>query len=112
MKKLIFAALVVYGGWHWYQTKQVENVIPIAQLPEQSVVLFATKTCPQCQKARDYFADNGVDYLEYRVDDSQAARDEYLKLSKARGVPFIYFDGKTQLGFSEKKLNAMLASKL
>ena len=53
--------------------------------------------CPACDKLRDTWDSQGVEYVEKRVDESQEALDEALEYGSA--VPIIvYPDGRVEEG--------------
>lgn len=63
------------------------------------VVMYATKRCPYCKQARQYFRKNGIRFTEYDVENDYRAMQRYKKMG-ATGVPVI-FVGKTRInGFN------------
>ena len=73
------------------------------------VIMYATDWCPYCRKAREFFARNGVRYVERDIEKSPAAKAEYDKLG-ARGVPVILVGTQRMNGFSEDRLAQLLKS--
>ncbi|WP_220338371.1 glutaredoxin family protein [Wenzhouxiangella sediminis] len=65
------------------------------------VIMYATDWCPYCAKARQYFADNGIRYTEYDIDEDPAARRRYEAMD-ATGVPVILVGDTRINGFSVK----------
>jgi len=75
---------------------------------EVPVVMYATSWCPYCAKARAYFARNGIAYVEHDIEKSAAVNAEFRRLG-GRGVPLILVGTEKMSGFSEQRLDALLA---
>jgi len=74
----------------------------------QQVVMYATSWCPYCAKARAYFAESGIAYVEHDVEKSATARAEFKRLG-GRAVPLIVVGGETMDGFSEVGFEFLMA---
>ena len=74
---------------------RAESVPP----PAQPVIMYATAWCPYCAKARAYFAENGIAYVEYDIDKSAHAHAEF-KRRGGRVVPLIFVGGERIDGFN------------
>lgn len=72
------------------------------------VVLYATSWCGYCQRARDFFAHNDVDYIEYDIDESKEGRRQFNKL-RGRGVPLILVGREKIRGWNATAVKAALA---
>jgi glutaredoxin len=72
------------------------------------VVMYATSWCPYCAKARAYFANNGIAYMEHDIEKSVAVNAEFRRLG-GRGVPLILVGTERISGFSELAFESMLA---
>jgi glutaredoxin len=60
-------------------------------------VIYTIQFCPACDKLRDTWDSQGVEFVEKRVDESQEALDEALEYGSA--VPIIvYPDGRVEEG--------------
>ncbi|MBT2971931.1 MAG: hypothetical protein B6D72_03085 [gamma proteobacterium symbiont of Ctena orbiculata] len=66
----------------------------------EKVVMYSTKRCGYCKKARRYFKRNAIPYVEYDVETSQKGRRDYKKLG-GKGVPIILVGKRRLNGFSE-----------
>lgn len=64
------------------------------------VVMYATTTCPYCEKVRDLLAAEGVKYTEYQIDKSEAANAEFIAKGGI-GVPLLYIGERRIDGFRE-----------
>jgi glutaredoxin len=60
---------------------------PLASTPER-VLLYSTRWCGFCTKARPYFQANGISFEEYDVETSAKGKRDYARLG-AGGVPVI-----------------------
>lgn len=80
------------------------------------VVMYSTAWCGVCRRAREYFEDNRIAFVEYDVDKNVQARNEYLLLNPRRSVPTIKVADEVVVGFSpsaiENALNAAARAKL
>jgi glutaredoxin len=75
------------------------------------VVLYSTRSCPYCQKARAYFDRIGQEYVDKDVENDDEARDEFMGLTRGnRGVPLIVVGDQMVQGWSEPKVEQMLAA--
>jgi len=71
------------------------------------VVMYGTKSCGYCKKAKQYFTDAGVDYIEYDIESNGAASRRFKQLDGS-GTPLIYIGFDRINGFNERKLNELL----
>lgn len=61
----------------------------------QEIVLYGADWCGDCHRARQYFADNGIDYEYKNIDSSQAIKGEMLKITDgSQSIPAITVGGK------------------
>jgi glutaredoxin len=77
-------------------------------LRETPVVMYTTKWCASCAKARAFFRANGVPFEERDVEASERNRADLLRLSGASSVPLIDVDGKKLTGFGEQSVTEAL----
>jgi glutaredoxin len=91
------------------------NVEPVTGAPKAQVgaatppvVMYATTWCPYCAKARDYFAQAGIAYVEHDVEKSASAHEEFKRLG-GRGVPLIVVGREKMNGFSEQGFEHLMA---
>jgi glutaredoxin len=76
-------------------------------ISDSSVVLYETKSCPYCVKARKYLKANKVKYKSRDIARSKSAQKEFKKLG-GRGVPMILVGDKRLSGWNKSKLRRML----
>lgn len=67
----------------------------MSNLPE--IIMYATATCPYCERARRLFKRKGWQYTEIRVDQAAALWSEMEKRSGRSTVPQIFI-GERHIG--------------
>ena len=67
----------------------------------QRVTMYSTSWCGYCKKARNYFASNGIPFVEYDIEKNERAKRMYDMLG-GKGVPVILVGKKRLNGFSVK----------
>ena len=73
----------------------------------KNITIYTSNTWPHCHTAKDYFAENNIQYLEKNVSTDMEARKELI--SKGfMGVPVIYVDDEAIVGFDKAKLEELL----
>jgi len=73
----------------------------------KNVVIYSSDSCGYCHKAKAFFKENGVKYIEKNVNTDQKAQIEMANMG-AKGVPVIIVDKEVIMGFDEKKLKELL----
>lgn len=81
------------------------------------VIIYTTKVCPYCVRAKDLFKRKGVAYKEVDASDDAVREDMIVKAGGRRTVPQIFI-GSTHVGGcddlyaldKEGKLDALLAA--
>ena len=74
----------------------------------KNVVIYSTPTCTYCKAAKEFFAANGVEYVEHDVAADEARRNELVEKSGQMGVPVINIDDEVIVGFDEPKIKETL----
>ena len=46
-----------------------------------ALVIYSKPGCPYCQKARDYYNDNGIEFIEYDAQNDARRRTEMFAFS-------------------------------
>jgi Glutaredoxin and related proteins len=60
-----------------------------------SLVIYTKPGCPYCQRARDYYNENGIEFIEYDAQNDKIRQKEMLEISGGNiVVPCIVKDGK------------------
>ena len=73
--------------------------------------VYSTKSCPYCDKVKDYLKEKGIEFEEIKVDEDQEAAQEMIKKSKQMSVPVIEIDGEIIVGFDKEKIDELLEKK-
>lgn len=68
-----------------------------------ALVMYVKPGCPYCQKARDYYHANGMEFIEYDAQNDKQRQREMLDLAGGDlVVPCIVLDGNyVQSGWGE-----------
>lgn len=72
------------------------------------VVMYSAAWCGVCKKARAYFRDHRVRFVEFDVETSRRGQREFRKLG-GRGVPVILVGNQRMDGFSAQRFEQMVA---
>lgn len=72
----------------------------------RQVVMYSAEWCAVCRKAKRYFRDNGIAFVEYDVEKSEKGRRDFERLG-GRGVPVILVGDKRMNGFSAEAFERM-----
>ena len=60
-----------------------------------SIVMYVKPDCPYCQRARDYYNENNIPFVEYDAQNDKARQREMLALTAGDPtVPAIVENGK------------------
>jgi len=73
----------------------------------QKVVIYTTKRCGYCRKAKAWFRQKGIAYSERDIEASSRARKEFEKMG-GRGVPVILVGKQRINGYDESRLRTAL----
>ena len=77
-------------------------------MASKKVQLYTTKVCPWCIKAKEFFKENKISYIEKNVQDKPELANELLEKSGQMGVPVIIIDDKVMIGFNKERLKKVL----
>lgn len=72
------------------------------------VTIYSTPTCHFCHMAKDFFAENNVEFTDYNVAEDQEKRQEMLQKSGQMGVPVIFINDNMIVGFDKPKIQELL----
>jgi len=76
-----------------------------------TVRIYATKICPYCEMAKQFFKQNNIEFEEIDVSDNKEAAMEMIEKSGQMSVPVIEIDGKIIVGFNLKAIKEALKLK-
>lgn len=102
---LLLGAALWFGRPLWQQHGGEKATAPAAGQP--AVVLYATDWCGYCKAARQFFANNGIDYVEQDIEKSSEALSQHRKLG-GNGVPLIVVGDDVIKGYNEAALRQLL----
>jgi glutaredoxin-like YruB-family protein len=73
-----------------------------------SVIVYSTKSCPWCVKAKEYLDSLKVAYEAVDVGVDREAAKEIVEKTKQRGVPVIKVGERYIVGFDQGKIQSAL----
>ena len=78
-------------------------------MADKEVVIYTTPTCPWCKRAKEYFSQKSISYLEHNVAKDRDKANEMVQKSGQMGVPVITVDGEVIVGFNQSRLDKLLS---
>lgn len=72
------------------------------------VAIYSTPTCPYCNMAKQFLAENKIEYANYDVSADTARAQEMIDKSGQMGVPVIDIDGEIIVGFDRDRVAELL----
>jgi len=69
------------------------------------LIMYGTKHCGYCLKAREYFSDNDILFVELDIDKSKTAKNHFKTL-KGGGTPLIYIGYRRIIGFNKNEIDS------
>ena len=80
-------------------------------LSPSQIVMYATETCPDCRRAKNFFDTNGISYLKIGLEGNEEATKFVIQVNKGnRSVPTIIFpDGEVLVEPSWKELEEKMS---
>ena len=92
--------------------RQPEPTLDDASLPTGGIVLYCTKWCPACRRARNLFAELNLEYTEVDVNTTPGATEQVKKWADGnRTTPTFNIDGTIIVNWKEMELRKVLAEK-
>ncbi len=83
------------------------------QLPHGGVVMYCTRWCPGCRRARAWFQANNIEYTEVDIDVTPGAGEQVKKWANGfRTTPAFDIEGTILINFDEKKVEAAIKEKI
>lgn len=77
----------------------------------KKVVIYSTPSCVYCNSAKQFFAQNAVQFENFNVAEDMAKRQEMIDKSGQMGVPVIFVDDEMVVGFDKDRLSELLGIK-
>jgi glutaredoxin len=72
---------------------------------EPLLVMYATDWCGYCDKARDYFVENGIAFVEFDIEKDGKAERAY-EILKGTGTPLLYNGYQRVSGWNERRIKS------
>jgi glutaredoxin len=80
--------------------------------PQADVVMYCTKWCPSCRRARAYFLERGVSYVEVDIAHDRAAAARVKEWANGyETTPTFNIRGQILVNFDQAKLDELLGFK-
>ncbi|OHA88442.1 MAG: NrdH-redoxin [Candidatus Zambryskibacteria bacterium RIFCSPHIGHO2_01_FULL_43_27] len=78
----------------------------------KKVVIYSTPSCVYCNAAKQFFAQNAIQFENYNVAEDLEKRQEMIDKSGQMGVPVIFIDDEMVVGFDKERLSELLGVKV
>ncbi|MFZ2237857.1 MAG: glutaredoxin family protein [Dokdonella sp.] len=107
--KLLFTLAIAVAGWGvagLSSATEAHAAAVVKAAPE--VIMYSTKTCSYCEKARAWFSSRNIAWDERDIEASDGAKKEWKELGGV-GTPLIVINGKSFSGFAEATIEAELS---
>ena len=72
----------------------------------KKIEIYTSDTCIQCKKAKEYFQNNNLEYIEYNIASNQEYKIELIKKGYL-SVPVIVVEGQDILGFDLTRIKQL-----
>lgn len=72
----------------------------------KKVEIYTSDTCIQCKKAKEYFQNNNLEFIEYNISSNQEYKRELIKKGYL-SVPVIVVEGQDILGFDLTRIKQL-----
>lgn len=74
----------------------------------KKVQIYTSDTCGNCIKAKEYFKENNIEYIEHNINKNPEAKKELISMGYL-SVPVILIDDNHVLGFDITRIEKLLA---
>ncbi|MBI2675167.1 MAG: glutathione S-transferase N-terminal domain-containing protein [Candidatus Aenigmarchaeota archaeon] len=74
----------------------------------KNVTIYTAKWCPWCQKAKAYFRQNNISFVEKDVESDEKYGQEVMHKSGQLSIPVIDIDGTIIVGFDRPAIDRAL----
>lgn len=92
------------GSLYNESVKNLNNLI----MADKKVIIYSTPTCGYCKMAKEYFAENNVEFEEIDVAADLDKRQEMMEKTGQLGVPVIQIGDEIVVGFNRPVVAGML----
>ncbi len=81
----------------------------VSELPHGGIVMYCSKWCHDCKKAREWLSERGLEYTEVDVWTTPGAMEQVRKWTNGKLItPTFDIDGKLVFDFEPEQLSALL----
>ena len=67
----------------------------------KKVVIYSTRICPYCMRAKNFFEKKNITFDEIRIDQDSAQMQKMMEMSKRQSVPQIFIGDYHVGGFDD-----------
>ena len=67
----------------------------------KKVIIYSTRICPYCVRAKNFFNKKEIDYIEIMIDQNPSLIKEMIEKSGRQSVPQIFIDDYHVGGFDD-----------
>ncbi len=101
MNKFLIGLLVLTAAiFSWAKLTADAQQPPATRFADdQQIILYATQWCGYCARARKYFNERNIPFVEYDVEKSREGREHFDRLN-GKGVPLLVVNGEVIRGFN------------
>lgn len=90
---------ILFAGLIWWAIPDPEYCQKNFVQRDHQVVMFSTRWCPYCKRARDFFNEKGIQFCEYNVYKGSPNLAAFEDLGEGV-VPLIVIGDEVYIGFS------------
>ena len=72
----------------------------------KKIEIYTSDTCIQCKKAKEYFQNNNLEFIEYNISSNQEYKRKIIKKGYL-SVPVIVVEGQDILGFDLTRIKQL-----
>ena len=76
-----------------------------------TIKIYTTSTCIYCQKAKEYFKEKNLEFIEINVENDEKSMQEALEKAGEPGVPVIDINGEIIHGWDKNAVEKALQKK-
>lgn len=101
---IVFAGILILLGLWVNRHQMMNSPRMVADLDlDAPVIMYSTSWCGYCAKARDWFEQHDVQYVEYDVEKSVEGATQYRQLH-GRGTPLLVIGDEVIQGYSPMRM--------
>lgn len=107
MKKIVIICIALFVYQKWGVIDNYLNPPPdYAEAHGGKAILYATKWCGYCKKARSLLNENNISFYEYDIEKSQEGAKQHKSLG-GKGIPVLLINGEVIKGYNPSRILAL-----